>query len=72
MGSPGDIRRLTMRELSTNELDTVIGGTVSYPGVYLQEVSANLISIPGVSTSTAGRQTYVVYQNKAPFHHKVL
>ena len=71
MGSPGDIRRLTMRELSTNELDTVIGGSVSYPGVYLQELSANFISIPGVSTST-GQQTYVGYQNKAPFHHRVL
>jgi bacteriocin-like protein len=69
MGSPGDIRRLTMRELSTNELDTVIGGSVSYPGVYLQELSGNLISIPGVSTST-GQQTYVYQAN--PFHHKVL
>jgi bacteriocin-like protein len=57
-----------MRELSTNELDTVIGGTVfSYPGVYLQEVSANVTSIPGVSTST-GQQTYVAYQAKTPFH----
>jgi bacteriocin-like protein len=27
-----------MRELTTNELDTVIGGSVSYPGVYLQEL----------------------------------
>jgi bacteriocin-like protein len=62
MGSPGDIRRLTMRELSTNELDTVVGGSVSYPGVYIQELSGNLTSIPGVSTST-GQQTYV-YQNK--------
>ena len=69
MGSPGDIRRLTMRELSTNELDTVIGGSVSYPGVYLQQLSGNLISIPGVSTST-GQQTYVYQAN--PFHHKVL
>jgi bacteriocin-like protein len=69
MGSPGDIRRLTMRELSTNELDTVIGGSVSYPGVYLQELSGNLNSIPGVSTST-GQQTYVYQAN--PFHHKVL
>jgi len=51
-----------MRELRTNELDTVIGGSVSYPGIYLQEQSANLISIPGVSTST-GQQPYV-YQNK--------
>jgi len=58
-----------MRELSTNELDTVIGGSVSYPGVYLQELSGNLISIPGVSTST-GQQTYVYQAN--PFHHKVL
>ena len=57
-----------MRELSTNELDTVIGGTVfSYPGVYLQEVSANVTSIPGVSTST-GQQTYVAAAHKAPFH----
>jgi hypothetical protein len=62
MDLPGDIRRLTMRELRTNELDTVIGGSVSYPGVYLQELSANLTSIPGVSTST-GQQPYV-YQNK--------
>jgi bacteriocin-like protein len=70
MGSPGDIRRLTMRELSTNELDTVIGGgSVSYPGVYIQELSGNVISIPGVSTST-GQQLYV-YRNN-PFHHKVL
>ena len=69
MGSPGDIRRLTMRELSTNELDTVIGGSVSYPGVYLQELSGSLTSIPGVSTST-GQQTFV-YRNN-PFHHKVL
>jgi bacteriocin-like protein len=51
-----------MRELSTNELDTVIGGSVSYPGVYIQELSGNLTSIPGVSTST-GQQSYV-YQNK--------
>jgi len=42
-----------MRELSTNELDTVIGGgSVSYPGVYIQELSGNVTSIPGVSTST--------------------
>jgi hypothetical protein len=59
-----------MRELSTNELDTVIGATVSYPGVYLQELNVGLISIPGVSTST-GQQKYVVYQTKGPFHHKV-
>ena len=45
-----------MRELSTSELDTVIGGTISYPGVYLEEFSAGLNSIPGVSTST-GQQT---------------
>ena len=57
-----------MRELSTNELDTVVGGTVfSYPGVYLQESSAKMTSIPGVSTST-GQQTYVAYQTKTPFH----
>ncbi len=57
-----------MRELSTNELDLVIGGTVfSYPGVYLQELSPSLTSIPGVSTS--GQQTYVAYRNN-PFHHK--
>jgi len=57
-----------MRELSTNELDTVIGGSVvSYPGVYLQELSGNVTSIPGVSTST-GQQTYVAYQAKTPFH----
>jgi bacteriocin-like protein len=69
MGSPGDIRRLTMRELSTNELDTVVGGgSVSYPGVYLQELSGSVTSIPGVSTST-GQQLYV-YRNN-PFHHKV-
>jgi bacteriocin-like protein len=60
-----------MRELSTNELDTVIGGSVSYPGVYLQELCGNVTSIPGVSTST-GQQTYVAYRNNAPFHHKVL
>ena len=70
MGAPGDIRRLTMRELSTNELDTVIsGGSVSYPGVYIQELSGNVTSIPGVNTST-GQQLYV-YRNN-PFHHKVL
>jgi len=51
-----------VRELSANELDTVVGGSVSYPGVYIQELSGNLTSIPGVSTST-GQQTYV-YQNK--------
>ena len=57
-----------MRELSTSELDTVIGGTVfSYPGVYLQELSGNVTSIPGVSTST-GQQSYVAYQAKTPFH----
>ena len=55
-----------MRELSTNELDTVIGGgSVSYPGVYVQELSGNVTSIPGVSTST-GQQTYAA--RKAPFH----
>jgi len=59
-----------MRELSTSELDTVIGGTISYPGVYLQELNAGLHSIPGVSTST-GPQRYAVYQSKGPFHHKV-
>jgi bacteriocin-like protein len=58
-----------MRELSTNELDSVIGGSVSYPGVYIQELSGNLTSIPGVSTTG---QQISVYQNKAPFHHKVL
>jgi bacteriocin-like protein len=47
-----------MRELSTNELDAVIGGSVSYPAVYIQELSGNLTSIPGVSTST-GQQPYV-------------
>jgi bacteriocin-like protein len=56
-----------MRELSTNELDTVIGGSVSYPAVYLQEVSAKMISIPGVSTST-GRQTFAAAARKGPFH----
>ncbi len=56
-----------MHELSTNELDTVIGGSVSYPGVYLQELSAKMISIPGVSTST-GQQAYVVAARKTPFH----
>jgi hypothetical protein len=60
-----------MRELSTSELDIVIGGTFSYPGVYLQELNASLISIPGVSTSP-GQRTCVVYQNKNPFHHKIL
>ena len=57
-----------MRELSTSELDTVIGGSVvSYPGVYLQEMSGNVTSIPGVSTST-GRQTYLAAARTAPFH----
>jgi hypothetical protein len=57
-----------MRALSTDELDTVIGGTVfSYPGVYLQELSVKMTSIPGVSTST-GQQTYVAVAHKAPFH----
>ena len=58
-----------MRELSTSELDTVIGGTASYlyPGVYVQELSVKMTSIPGVSTST-GQQTYA-YQNN-PFRHK--
>ena len=56
-----------MRELSTSELDTVIGGSVSYPGVYLQELSANLTSIPGVSTT--GPQTYVAYRNNT-FHRR--
>ncbi len=57
-----------MPELSTKELDTVIGGgSVSYPGVYLQELSGNVTSIPGVSTST-GPQTYVTAARKAPFH----
>ena len=59
-----------MRELSASELDTVIGGTISYPGVYLQELNAGVVSIPGVSTSP-GQQRYVTYQNKGPFHHKV-
>jgi bacteriocin-like protein len=55
-----------MRELSTKELDTVIGGAEFLsPGVYLQEVSVKMISIPGVST---GQQTYVAYQAKTPFH----
>ena len=63
----GDIRRLTMRELTTKELDTVIGGD-SYPGVYLQEISANMMSIPGVKTTA--QQTFI-YQNNS-FHHKVL
>ena len=40
-----------MRELSTNELDTVVGGvSYLYPGVYLQEVNVKMTSIPGVST----------------------
>ena len=69
MGSPWGHQELTMRELSTNELDTVIGGSVSYPGVYLQELSGGVTSIQGVSTST-GQQLYV-YRNY-PFHHKVL
>jgi hypothetical protein len=68
MALPGDIRRLITRELSTDELDTVIGGSVvSYPGVYLQELSGHVTSIPGVSTST-GQQTYVAAARKAPFH----
>jgi bacteriocin-like protein len=57
-----------MRELSTNELDTVSGGSVvCYPGVYLQETSGSVTSIQGVSTS-AGQQTYVAAARKAPFH----
>ena len=56
-----------MRELSTIELDTAIGGSASYPGVYLQELSAKMISIPGVSTST-GQQTYVAAARRGPFH----
>ena len=56
-----------MHELSTSELDRVTGGSVSYPGVYLQELSANLKSIPGVNTT--GPQTYVAYRNN-PFRHK--
>jgi bacteriocin-like protein len=54
-----------MRELSTNELDTVVGGvSYLYPGVYLQEVNVKMTSIPGVSTSK-GQQTYVAYD---PLH----
>jgi len=56
-----------MHELSTSELDGVTGGSVSYPGVYLQELSANFTSIPGVSTT--GPLTYVAYRNN-PFHHR--
>ena len=56
-----------MHELSTSELDGVTGGSVSYPGVYLQELSANLTSIPGVSTT--GPQKYVAYRNN-PFQHR--
>ena len=57
-----------MRELATNELDTVVGGTVfSYPGVYLQELSVKMTSIPGVSRST-GQQTYVAAAREAPYH----
>jgi bacteriocin-like protein len=48
-----------MRELNTNELDAVNGGTVlSYPGVYIQELPGTVHSIPGVSTST-GRYLHV-------------
>ena len=54
-----------MRELSTNELDTVVGGvSYLYPGVYLQEVNVKMTSIPGVSTSK-GQQTYFAYD---PLH----
>jgi len=56
-----------MHELSTSELDGVTGGSVSYPGVYLQELSANFTSIPGVSTT--GPLTSVAYRNN-PFHHR--
>jgi hypothetical protein len=56
-----------MHELSTSELDRVTGGGVSYPGVYLQELSANMTSIPGVSTT--GPQTYVAYRNNT-YHHR--
>ena len=52
-----------MFELGTNELDTVVGGSISYPGVYVEERSANLTSIPGVSTTPTGQQRYV-YQHK--------
>lgn len=56
-----------MHELSTSELDRVTGGSVSYPGVYLQELSASMTSIPGVSTT--GPQTHVAHRNN-PFHRK--
>jgi len=56
-----------MHELSTSELDRVTGGSVSYHGVYLQELSASLTSIPGVSTT--GPQTYVAHRNN-PFRHR--
>jgi len=52
-----------MRELGTSELDTVVGGSISYPGVYVEERSANLTSTPGVSTTPTGQQRYV-YQHK--------
>ena len=62
------MRELSTSELDTHELDTVIGGSVvSYPGVYLQEMSGKVTSIPGVSTST-GQPTYVAAARKAPFH----
>ena len=46
-----------MRELSVNELGTVSGGssTLTYPGVYVQELPVKMNSIPGVSTSTGER-----------------
>ena len=51
-----------MRELSANELNVVIGGSVSvsYPGVYIQELPGNTTSIPGVSTSTVQQQPYAL------------
>jgi hypothetical protein len=56
--------KMTMRELSTNDLDTVNGGTVlTYPGVYIQEMPGNVTPIPGVSTST-GQYSHVYRTEK--------
>jgi hypothetical protein len=42
-----------MRELSTNDLDAVVGGTVlSYPSVFMQEPPGTVHSMPRVITTT--------------------
>ena len=59
-----------MRELSTptNWTRSSVAPSSFLPRrVCFREVSANVTSIPGVSTST-GQQTYVAAAHKAPFH----